>query len=644
MATASGWGWPFATPYVGHWEEGQQFGITTFDRDGEGHFFHDGFDFGSGLYGKDSDIKAIHSGTVTFAGWDTVTKDGSLGPVIVVTNEKDGISCVYQEFSNSTSDIRCAVKDKVNVGDVIGHMSDTGGQFGTHTHIGITKHEFVEALGHSYIDDGTWFDPISAIQNGIDGDDESGGGGTGDGSTGGNNGGTSTVGKLNMLKVNRFQFPLRKKRYIQLDDENESDALPKYELIRKALSIKLVDFDKNTIDYINSLQGEYGLEKLACSPYTVLTITNGKGTQRDFNLTNFRDQDKPFEIYMQGFLGKSHRIEIYIDSYLNYKKIIDDPDHTLPEYGYRLPEALYRKDSIIDVTPKNFDIFIDTETNYEYQNQNRIKQSFDNASFQLSQNKIENGNNERNFGLTQANQQQQLQIQQNGARQGLDITQKGQWQQFGVSQVGNALGAITGAFSGNVGQTLGSIGQMALGGIGTGLSQNIQNQTLANQQNTANAALSANQGTEKQIFYNSLTTNQLIASNNYENAVANINAGLKDIKNQPDITAVAGSDYNFEIGFKNDDVYSVLYTTHPAALRSLAEFFAQFGYSINRYDIVDNYMRVRSKFNYIKTQGANIKGNIPNKWRNSLNLIFDNGITFWRDKNNMANSDIRHNT
>lgn len=632
LKVAAGWSWPFATPYSGSYEEGQQFGMTAYDRTGNGDYFHSGFDFGSAIYGRSSDILAIHAGTVVFAGWDTVS-GANLGSIIAIKNEKDGISCVYQEFSNSTSDIKCKVGDKVNAGSVIGHMSDIGAAIGSHTHIGVTKHDWIEAFSHSFKDDGTWIDPIATIQNGIAGNDTDNGNNTG-GDDGNNK---PSVGKINLLKINRFQYPKRKKRYIQLMDESDVDALPKYELIRKALNRFTLDFDSETINYINSLQGEYGLEKLACSPYTVLTITNGKGSQRDYNLTNFRDQNKPFEIYVQGFLGKSNRLEIYLDSYLNYQKPMNGPYQTSPE-------AIYRKDAVVDATPKNFDIFIDVEKNYEYQNQNRIKQSFDNASFQLSQNKIENSNNERNFSLSQANQQQQLQIQQNGARQGLDITQKGQWQQFGISQAGNALGAITGAFSGNVGQTLGSIGQMALGGVGTGLSQNIQNQTLANQQNTANAALSANQSTQKQIFYNSLTTNQLIASNNYENAIANINAGLKDIKNQPDITAVTGSDYNFEIGYLNDEVYSILYTTHPAALRSIAEFFAQFGYSINRYDKIDNYMRVRKRFNYVKTQGANIKGNIPNKWRNSLNLIFDNGITFWKDTNHMANNDITDNT
>ncbi|WP_429940810.1 peptidoglycan DD-metalloendopeptidase family protein [Enterococcus sp. DIV0240a] len=633
LKVAAGWAWPFATPYTGHYEEGQQFGMTKYDRTGKGDYFHSGFDFGSAIYGRSADIMAIHSGKVVFAGWDTVS-GANLGAIIAVKNEKDGISCVYQEFSNSTSDIKCKVGDNVNAGTVIGHMSDIGASLGSHTHIGVTKHDWVEAFSHSFKDDGTWVDPIATIQNGISGND------TGDDDHSGDNNdndNTPTVGKINLLKINRFQYPKRKKRYIQLMDESDADALPKYELIRKALNTFTKNYDWDTINYINSLQGEYGLEKLACAPYTVLTISNGKGTQKDFNLTNFRDQDKPFEIYVQGFLGKSNRLEIYLDSYLNYQNPMNGNYQTSPE-------AIYRKDAVIDTTPKNFDIFIDTEKNYEYQNQNRIKQSFDNASFQLSQNKIENANNERNFSLSQANQQQQLQIQQNGARQGLDITQKGQWANFGFEQAGNVFGVAKNLFTGNIGAAVAGTGQVAFAGLHQGVNQHFANESLANQQNTANAALSANQSTQKQTFYNSLTTNQLIASNNYENAVANINAGLKDIKNQPDITAVTGSDYNFEIGYLNDEIYSILYTTHPAALRSIAEFFAQFGYSINRYDKIDDYLRVRKRFNYVKTQGANIKGDIPNKWRNSLNLIFDNGITFWRDTNHMANNDITGNT
>ena len=187
------------------------------------------------------------------------------------------------------------------------------------------------------------------------------------------------------------------------------------------------------------------------------------------------------------------------------------------------------------------------------------------------------------------------------------------------------------------------VAQYALDGVGVMASQNIANQSLNIAQSTANAALAANQGTEQKVFYNNLTTSQLIASNQYENAIANINAGLADIRNEPDISAVSGSDYNFEVAWDNDSYYAILYTINPQALIIVAEFFAQFGYKIRRYDSISNYMKVKPSFNYVKTNGADVKGRISNKWRNALNMIFDSGITFWRDKEKMKKRDITGN-
>ena len=98
---ANDWGWPFSGGYKGY-EEGQQFGITTFDRTGNGDYFHDGFDFGSARY-PGSNISAVHAGTVVYSGMAPAGY-GALGTV-VVTKDSSGYYVVYQEFGTSTSNI-----------------------------------------------------------------------------------------------------------------------------------------------------------------------------------------------------------------------------------------------------------------------------------------------------------------------------------------------------------------------------------------------------------------------------------------------------------------------------------------------------------------------------------------------------------
>lgn len=156
---ANDWGWPFSGGYKGY-EEGQQFGMTTYDRTGNGDYFHDGFDFGSAKY-PGSNIAAVHAGTVVYAGM-APAGFGALGTV-VVTKDSSGYYVVYQEFGTSTSNINVSVGQSVSLGQVIATRNTS------HLHLGITKKEWLSAQSSAFKDDGTWLNPINIIQNGTPG-------------------------------------------------------------------------------------------------------------------------------------------------------------------------------------------------------------------------------------------------------------------------------------------------------------------------------------------------------------------------------------------------------------------------------------------------------------------------------------------
>lgn len=67
------------------------------------------------------------------------------------------------------------------------------------------------------------------------------------------------------------------------------------------------------------------------------------------------------------------------------------------------------------------------------------------------------------------------------------------------------------------------------------------------------------------------------------------------------------------------------------------EFFNMFGYKINRVKRPEIY--TRRAFNYIKTNGMKITGNIPQKYKDELNNAFDRGMTFWESYANMFRYD-----
>lgn len=457
---------------------------------------------------------------------------------------------------------------------------------------------------------------------------ESGGNGNDEVNDGGSSGGSASSSGRKWLKINVFMNPKERKRAISF--ENTPDGAPKYHQIRKALNAQLQKTDPATINYINSLQGEWGLEKLCCAPFTTILLTTGKGSQKDVSLSDFKNQSEPFKVNIRGFLDLSNWVELYFDDYLTYFNDIND--ETI--------EANIRKNSIIDNTPKSIELVIDAEDQYLYLNKNRLQQSRDNAAFSRDQTKIQLESSNRNFNTSQESARTSLSMQQSFDRKNLQTQQTQGWFNTAYSAATNALSAtMTGGLKGLGASVVGS----AIGAGGQWMQNQFDTMNQSMLQSQASAMQAQQQQAESKIFRNSLDTASLIATNNYENAIANINAGLADMRLQPDVSAISASGYNFEMAWDNDDYYVILYTVNPHQLRVIAEFFARFGYSIKLYDDIDRYLRIRSSFNYIKTIGANIQGDFSNKWREALNLIFDNGITLWRNHEKMAQGDITYN-
>ena len=133
-AASNEWSWPLGKPYAGRYEEGQQFGNTAFNRGGT--YFHDGFDFGSAIYGNGS-VYAVHDGKILYAGWDPVG-GGSLGAFIVL--QAGNTNVIYQEFSRNVGDIKVSTGQTVKKGQLIGKFTSS------HLHLGMTKKEWRSAV------------------------------------------------------------------------------------------------------------------------------------------------------------------------------------------------------------------------------------------------------------------------------------------------------------------------------------------------------------------------------------------------------------------------------------------------------------------------------------------------------------------
>lgn len=63
--------------------------------------------------------------------------------------------------------------------------------------------------------------------------------------------------------------------------------------------------------------------------------------------------------------------------------------------------------------------------------------------------------------------------------------------------------------------------------------------------------------------------------------------------------------------------------------RRVDDYFTHYGYAIKGFGDPRAYIQSRTNFSYVRTEGCNATGNIPNDDMTEINDIMDNGITFW---------------
>lgn len=114
---------------------------------------------------------------------------------------------------------------------------------------------------------------------------------------------------------------------------------------------------------------------------------------------------------------------------------------------------------------------------------------------------------------------------------------------------------------------------------------------------------------------------------NAEQQIGLTQAKIADINNIPPTIRNLGNNGLFSYGNGITGIYIYYKTIRPEYVRQLTAYFKMFGYKVNRLEIPN--LKSRLSYNYIKTADANIIGNIPNNYLNSLKGIFDKGITIW---------------
>ena len=79
-------------------------------------------------------------------------------------------------------------------------------------------------------------------------------------------------------------------------------------------------------------------------------------------------------------------------------------------------------------------------------------------------------------------------------------------------------------------------------------------------------------------------------------------------------------------------------TIKPEIAKTIDDYFDKFGYATRR--IKKPNRNARPYWTYTKTIGCTIIGSVPCDDMKKICSIYDNGITFWNDGNNVGNYDL----
>lgn len=162
-------------------------------------------------------------------------------------------------------------------------------------------------------------------------------------------------------------------------------------------------------------------------------------------------------------------------------------------------------------------------------------------------------------------------------------------------------------------------GMKAIGG----LVENIATAGLAGYNMDASGAYGALKGTANSAI------DIAKLDKDHEFYIKNVMAQIEKQKLLPDNVSLSSSNATL-LGYQlmNDNIFT-RYSIKRQFAERIDQFFDMYGYTVNELKNIN--INSRPNWNYIKTQGANILGNIPQYDLQTIKEMFDNGITFWHN-------------
>ena len=107
-----------------------------------------------------------------------------------------------------------------------------------------------------------------------------------------------------------------------------------------------------------------------------------------------------------------------------------------------------------------------------------------------------------------------------------------------------------------------------------------------------------------------------------------------DAQYQPN-QIIGSASPNTIVAMRALDFYFFSVHVRKDELIRLDDFLSCYGYAINK--VVQPNLHTRAYWNFIQTQGAVISGNMPSSSKEAIARIFDGGITFWHNGDQIGN-------
>lgn len=90
-----------------------------------------------------------------------------------------------------------------------------------------------------------------------------------------------------------------------------------------------------------------------------------------------------------------------------------------------------------------------------------------------------------------------------------------------------------------------------------------------------------------------------------------------------------------EVGYRVKGIYFKLMTITAQYAEMIDDFFSKYGYATCKIKVPNR--NVRPHWTYTKTKDVSIYGDVPNEDMVKLRTIYDNGITFWNNADEVGN-------